>query len=106
MISAAPTFRQIKAQVNAIRSKPGLENATVFGIQSTGRWTGERLRTDGKETYLIAQCDSPLEIRLTLQSHLPDVTAKVLVTGLTTEALGNDILVRLTKRRLFPIRSW
>ncbi|MBI4602633.1 MAG: BREX-2 system phosphatase PglZ, partial [Planctomycetes bacterium] len=104
--SPSPTFRQIQAQVRAVRSKRGLEGSTVFGIQSAGRWSGKALRRDGEETYQIVQCDSPLALRLALQEPLPAGAYKVLVTGLAQEDLSADILVRITKRRLLPIRSW
>jgi hypothetical protein len=99
----APTFSQIKAQVAAIRKKvPG---AQVIGIRSPGRWTGERLKRDGGETYFIEQCDSPLAMRLALREEGP-WTTKVLVTDLNEEELSDDIRVRLAKRQLIPIDSW
>jgi len=102
--SAAPTFSQIKAQVAAIRQK--IPNARVIGIRASGRWTGERRKEDGPETYLIDQCDSPLAMRIALRDPDGEGTTKVLVTGLDDKNLGDDILIRLTKRRLFPIDSW
>lgn len=104
MSVAIPTFSQIRAQVAAIRKK--VSDARVFGIHTTGRWTGERLKRDGSEIYFIEQCDSPLQMRIALQEHDPSVTTKILVTGLPEQQIGDDILVRLTKRRLFSIDSW
>ena len=104
MTSAAPTFSQIKAQVAAIRQK--IPNARVIGIRASGRWTGERHKQDGPETYLIDQCDSPLAMRIALREPDGEGTTKVLITGLDDKNLGEDILLRLTKRRLFPIDSW
>ena len=104
MSSAAPTFSQIKAQVASIRRKvPG---AKVVGIRATGHWAGERLRMDGTEAYCITQCDSPLQMRLALQEQVPESTTKVLITSLSDQELGDDVLVRLAKRRLIPIDSW
>jgi hypothetical protein len=104
MTCIAPTFTQIKAHVQAVRKK--VPNARVFGIASSGRWTGDRLIRDGTESYYIAQCDSPLALRIALQHLVPDVTAKVLVTGLSDQQVEDDILVRLAKRSLIPLKSW
>lgn len=102
--TTAPTFPQIKAQVAAIRKK--VPDARVIGIRSAGRWTGDRLRTDGDETYLIEQCDSPLAIRIALRAEAAATTTKVIITGLEDKELSDDILVRLAKRQLFPVDSW
>ena len=102
-MTAAPTFSQIKAQVAAIRQK--VPQARVIGIRAEGRWTGERRQQDGHETFRIEQCDSPLHMRTVLQDD-DGVAITVLITSLDERELGDDILVRLARRRLFPIDSW
>jgi hypothetical protein len=102
--TAAPTFSQIKAQVAAIRQKI-LPHERVIGVRAAGRWTGARLTQDGSETFRIEQCDSPLHMRMVLQEEV-DVDMTVLITSLDERELGDDILVRLARRRLFPIDSW
>lgn len=104
MTISAPTFSQIKAQVAAIRKS--VPHKRTIGIRSTGRWSGERKRADGEDTYLIEQCDSPLAMRIALRGPADDKTIKVLITGLDEKDLSEDILIRLAKRRLFPIDSW
>lgn len=104
MSTAAPTFSQIRAQVAAIRKHAG--KARVFGIQSTGRWTGESRQTFGDDTFYIVQCDSPLAMRVALQEEAAGATAKVLVTRLPMEQLSADIRVRLARRKLYPIKNW
>ncbi len=104
MTAAAPTFSQIKAQVAAIRGK--IPDARVIGIRASGRWTGDRRKEDGDETYLIEQCDSPLALRIALRADGGPRTTQVLITSLDEKELSDDILVRLAKRRLFPIDSW
>ena len=103
MSATAPTFNQVKAQIAAVRRK--VDGARVIGINATGRWTGERVQRDGDETYMIDQCDSPLQMRIALRDDPGNVT-KVLITELHESQLDDDILVRLTKRRLFVIDSW
>jgi hypothetical protein len=104
MAATAPTFSQIRAQVAAIRKK--LPGARVIGIRAPGRWTGERIKRHGEETYLIEQCDSPLALRIALREEGGPTTTKVLITNLDEKELSDDILVRLAKRRLYPIDSW
>ncbi|MBV9385205.1 MAG: BREX-2 system phosphatase PglZ [Chroococcidiopsidaceae cyanobacterium CP_BM_ER_R8_30] len=104
MTPATPTFSQIKAQVAAIRRK--IPDAQIVGIRASGRWTGDRYKQDGADTYLIEQCDSPLAIRMALRESIDERTIKILITSLDGSDLGNDILVRLAKQRLFSIEGW
>jgi hypothetical protein len=103
MTQAAPTFKQIKAQVAAIRKK--IPNTRSIGIRAKAKWTGEARQEDGGETYLIHQCDSPLAMRLALREGEVGVT-KVLITDLDDREIGDDILVRLKPRKLVPLDSW
>jgi hypothetical protein len=102
MTAPAPSFGQIRARVQAIRRKAA--DVRAVGIQTTGRYVGERLRTDGPDVYRIEQCDSPLAARVALLDEEPGVTITVLVTGLAD--LGQDVLVRLAGRKLYTIDSW
>ena len=104
MTATAPTFSQIKAQVAAIRQK--IPDARVIGIRAEGRWTDDRHKQDGNETYVIEQCDSPLALRIALRCDSNQATTKVLITNLEDKDLSEDILLRLTKRRLFPLEGW
>jgi hypothetical protein len=104
MTPLAPTFGQIRARVQAVRRK--VPEARAVGIQTPGRYVGERLRADGTETYRVEQCDSPLAARVALVDEEPGVTITVLVTGLSEKDLGDDVLVRLAKGKLFTIDSW
>lgn len=104
MTVAAPTFSQIKAQVTAIQDK--LPKACVIGIHSSARWSGEPIQRDGDHAYAIYQCDSPLAMRFALREPTSDNTTKVLITAIDQKDLSDDILLRLAKRQLFPIKPW
>src|SRR4051794_19960160 len=104
MSQLAPTFSQIRARVQAIRRK--IPDARAVGIQAPGCWSGDPLRQGGADTYRIAQCDSSLAARIVLLDKDPEVTMTVLVTGLSGQELGEDVLVRLAGRKLYAIDSW
>lgn len=107
MSTATPTFSQIKARVESIRRKVKKDKELrPIGIRTPGRWTGDNKKSDGDQTYLIYQCDSPLAMRLALRERADDLATKVLVTNLDDSDLSQDILMRLTKRQLFSINSW
>ncbi|MFO0881536.1 MAG: BREX-2 system phosphatase PglZ [Gemmataceae bacterium] len=104
MNQPAPTFNQIRARVRAVRRK--VPDARVVGIRSLGRYAGERIRQDGPDTYRVEQCDSPLAARIALLDEEPGVTVTVLVTALSDNDLGDDVLVRLAGRKLNEINPW
>ena len=99
-----PSFSQIKAQVAAIRQK--VPQARVIGIHSLARWTEAPRQQDGEQDYVIHQCDSPLSFRLALRQRAAENTTQVLITSLEEKDLGEDVLLRLAKRRLFQIDPW
>lgn len=103
MSPIAPTFSQIKAQVAAIRRQ---KDVHTLGMQTSGRWLDAEQQKDGDDLYQIQQCDSPLAVRLALRERHADTTVQVILTSLQEEELGTDILLRLTKRRLFKVDRW
>lgn len=106
MTTSAPTFSQIRAQVAAIRNRKHGSNERAYGIYSTGRWSGPTEQRYGDELFHVIQCDSPLAMRLALQTSCATNLATVLVTSLPAEDLSEDIRVRLAGRKLYPIKNW
>lgn len=106
MTSSAPTFGQIRAQVSAIKRQPGHADARIFGIHSMTRYVGEPRLVHGEQSFEILQCDSELAMRAAMQDIDAGVSAKVIVTGLSTDQLSTDIRVRLARRKLYPIKKW
>ena len=104
MATASPTIGVIRAQIRAIRNKD--TDAKVFGIFTPGRWTGPVVQGAGNDQVAIYQCDSPLQMRLALQSAPETASGTVLVTPLDQGKVSDDILVRLALRKLHPINSW
>ena len=104
MATASPSIGVIRAQIRAIRNKA--PNAKVFGIFTPGRWSGPPIHGTGSEQIAVYQCDSPLQMRLALQSVPESASATVLVTPLDQGKVSDDILVRMALRKLHPINSW
>jgi hypothetical protein len=104
MPTAGPSIGVIRAQIRAIRNKA--QNAKVFGIYTPARWTGPSVQGEGADEIAIYQCDSPLQMRLALQSAPARVSATVLVTPLDQAKVSEDILVRMALRKLHPINNW
>ena len=77
----------------------------MIGIRAEGRWTGERLKQDGQETFRIEQCDSPLHMRMVLQDdHGAAIT--VLITSLEERELGGGYPGASCQASAVPLDSW
>ena len=110
-MSQALSFNQIRAEVAALRRKKPIEKPVA--IRSASRWLGAEVQADGDTTYAIAQCDSPLALRLALKFRpegRPDAASgpvvRVVVTSLADAELSPDIFSRLHKQRVFSIDRW
>ena len=80
--------------------------ARPLGIHTAGRWTSNPIQTDGDQLYCIYQCDSPMAMRLALRETTEPNAKKVLVTNLEDRELGDDVLMRLHRRKLYSIDNW
>ena len=83
---------------------PKWETGQAIGVHSQSRWQGRDQVLVGQETWRVAQCDSVLELRQRLaeDSTMP----LVLITALSTAAIGDDVRARLFKQQLLPIDPW
>lgn len=99
-----PTLSQIKAQVALVRRQ--VPDASRIALAASGQWLGEPSPGDDALTYRIQTCPSPLAIRLALRENLPPRTVQVILTPLDSSELSDDILLRLAKRRVFPLDPW
>lgn len=95
------TLNQIRTQVGSIRRK--LSEARAVGLQVQERWLGPGTFDLDGVVQVIVQSDSELAIRDALTRTPPGQL--VLLTGVTDRQLGEDVLARLAKRRLFQISS-
>ena len=89
------------SQVEPLRSK--VKAGETIGVFSTSRWQGHDTLKIGQETWRVAQCDSPLELR----EHLAKSKGPlVVVTPLAITDVGDDVRARLYKQRLFTVDPW
>lgn len=94
------TERQIQAQVASVRRS--LKNGPhYFAIRSTGAWSGsDRMVIDGVE-HLVLPCVSDLQMREALLRAETEEKPAVLLCALNPDRLGDDVIDRLAKRRVF-----
>ncbi|HKN71466.1 MAG TPA: BREX-2 system phosphatase PglZ [Terriglobales bacterium] len=90
------------SQIKLIRGRwtPG----PTIGVQSQSRWQGSsEIRIDS-EKWRVWQCDSVLEMR----QHLSEdsTVPLVLITPLSTTAIGDDVRARLFKQQLIAVDPW
>jgi hypothetical protein len=95
------TLNQIRTQVSAIRQR--FPETRAVGLQVQERWLGPAtFHLDGVE-QVIVQTDSELAIREAL-TRTP-LEQLVLLTSVPDRRLGEDVLARLARRKLFHISS-
>src|SRR5262249_7595202 len=90
------------SQIESIR--PKWEAGQAIGVHSQSRWQGRDQVSIGQETWRVAQCDSVLDLRQRLAED--PIMPLVLVTSLSTAAIGDDVRARLFKQQLLPIDPW
>lgn len=75
-------------------------DARCIAFQFQGRWTGPERR----DAFRFYHCESSLDVRAALDEPEERGTVKVILSAVNEEALGQDVLVRLFKRRLHPLK--
>jgi len=92
--------KQIEAQVSAIR-RSMKSSSRYFAIRATEVWNGpDRLMIDGAE-HLVFPCVSDLQVRESLLRAETDNKAAVLLCSMAENTLGDDVLSRFAKHKVF-----
>jgi hypothetical protein len=104
MTFAASATAQIRAQVATLHKKR--PDDRVIGIRTAGRWAGANREVIGGQEFRFVQCDSPLEIRQRLIESEGDSAPIVVITNLSDQEIGLDLMVRFSKRRLHGVHPW
>jgi hypothetical protein len=102
MHMAGPTLAQVREQVSAVRHK--VRGAQVVGIRADA-WDGPDTIEFGDRSFRVVVCQSPLHVREELL-ELRDGAGLVLLTPLSEQELGADVMARLAKRQVFDIDTW
>ena len=92
--------KQIQAQVSAIR-RTTKNAARHFAIRAVGRSAGSsHLLIDGVE-HIVLPCISDLQVREALLKAEAENKPAILLCGIGDGTLGDDVIDRLAKRRIF-----
>ena len=102
-MTSVATLSQIRAQVaTLVRRSP---DARVIGIKTANGWEGDAHFQMSDRQYRVRYCGSELAMREALLEGAGD-DGLVVVTHLEESALGQDLIARFAKRRLYPIEGW
>lgn len=95
------TVAQVRAQVAAIRKRM-VNGARAFALQMQGVWTGpETIEVAGVE-HRVFPCESDLHVREALLRSESEQVPCILLCQFQTDRIGEDVIARLAKRRVFP----
>ncbi len=99
------TPAQVRATIAHIRNKEGNENQ-AYALRAEGSWTGPETLDVGGKAHRVTLCQSDLQMREALLRSEQAKEPCVLLCTFKEEQLGDDVRVRLAKRRLWqPQRS-
>jgi len=93
--------KQIQAQVAAIR-RSVKNGAQHIAIRSPGAWKGERILFVDEAEHLVIPCVSDLQVREALIRAELEKKPAILLCSIGDDALGEDVVDRLAKRRVHP----
>lgn len=97
-----PSVQEIRAQINAILERDADARIVAMHAAAKSEWPANVAVE--KQTYQIAWCESPLELRLALRQARDH--GLVLLTPLTEKDLGADVLARLSRAKIFRVHQW
>jgi hypothetical protein len=89
------------SQIKSLRSGP--EPGQALGVQSKSRWQGRPQIEIDHVSWRVEQCDSVLQLRARLSECSSPL---ILITGLSTNAVGDDVRARLYKQQLLSVDPW
>ena len=98
------SLSQIRAQVaNIVRRLP---EARAIGIRTVNGWKGNARISVSDREFRVVYCASELQIREALLDAGATSTPVVVVTNLEEGDLGQDVVVRFARRRLYSVEGW
>lgn len=101
---SALTPALIRQHVRDIQAK--LPGARIIGIQASDLWTGPSTLDVGGNEVDVVSVISPLHVRELLAERGEDAKPLVMLTALTPQDLGLDVISRLAGRQLMTPDPW
>ena len=103
---AAPplTPHQLRFEVARVRQKD--PEALVIGLHAQGRWDGDGELSLGECRLAVVRADTVLEVREALVDAEAHGRPTVVLTALEQSELGDDVVARLARSKLWPVDPW
>ena len=103
---AAPplTSHQLRFEVARVRQKD--PEALVIGLHAPGRWDGDGALSLGECRLAVVRADTVLEVREALVDAEAHGQPTVVLTALQQSELGDDVVARLARSKLWPVDPW
>lgn len=95
---------RIARQIEALRRRRPEDR--VIGFHSKTAWAGGSTLRAGQEEIEVAPCRSELEIRERLCDRAKEAPPLVVLTALDETKLAEDVLARLSRRKLYRVAPW
>jgi hypothetical protein len=93
---------QVSVRVREIHKKN--PDAKVIGIRTDAEWQGGGTCVAGDTSFRVISCHSVLEVRAALVN--PENMPLVILTDLSVDDLGKDVLARIARRKLYTTDAW
>ena len=104
-MSAVPvTAHQVRSKVAWVLQKEA--DALVVGLHAAGPWQGDGELDLGERRFAVVRADTVLEVREALADAETLARPTVVLTALAQDELGQDVVARLARGKLFPVDAW
>ena len=104
-MSAPPiTPHQLRVEVARVRRHD--PEAAVIGLHAPGSWAGDAVLEADDRRFAVLRADTVLAVRQALDEAERRREPTVLLTPLGQDQLGQDVVARLARSRLFSVNPW
>src|SRR4051812_17817488 len=105
LMSAVPvTAHQVRSKVAWVLQKE--PDALVVGLHAAGPWQGDGELDLGERKFAVVRADTVLEVREALADAETLARPTVVLTRVPQDELGQDVVARLARGKLFPVDAW
>jgi hypothetical protein len=104
-MSAVPvTVYQVQNKVAWVLRKES--DALVVGLHAAGPWQGDGELDLDECRFVVVRADTVLEVHEALADAETLAQPTVVLTRLPQDELGQDVVARLARGKLFPVDVW